>query len=225
MTGQFVPVKLDAEHAGKQVAAKYKVNGFPTIIFLDPSQASSEGGGLVSKIVGYLPPDSFAGQLENVKLVQERPQLEEQHKLHPDDVATLGKLVVAYHIGEDDTRARKLLEEAEKVDPDNAQGHLTAALNAVADSYQTAHEFDKAIPLFRKAAKTGRGASEIAYARESIAACYLEQGKPEEAITELEAAQQIESLSQAEKAQIEQLMKMARSLHKRDNKEEKDAGP
>ncbi len=55
-----VPVKLDAERGGRQAAARYRVNGFPTILFLDAS------GREVARIPGYLPPEAFLEELRDI---------------------------------------------------------------------------------------------------------------------------------------------------------------
>ena len=55
MTGQVVPIKLDAEKGeGKTVARKYNVTGFPTILFIN------ESGRVEATVGGYLP--TFFGQ-------------------------------------------------------------------------------------------------------------------------------------------------------------------
>ncbi len=55
-----VPVKLDAERGGRQAAARYRVNGFPTILFLDAT------GREVARIPGYLPPEAFLEELRDI---------------------------------------------------------------------------------------------------------------------------------------------------------------
>ncbi len=60
LAAQVVPLKVDAEKEGKELARKYKVQGFPTILFIDNQEK------VVDKIVGYLPPDKFAERLTQI---------------------------------------------------------------------------------------------------------------------------------------------------------------
>ncbi|HWC64832.1 MAG TPA: thioredoxin fold domain-containing protein [Thermoanaerobaculia bacterium] len=47
-------VRLDAEREGEEDARRYRVDGFPTIVFLEP------GGREVGRIVGFYPAPIFA---------------------------------------------------------------------------------------------------------------------------------------------------------------------
>jgi thiol:disulfide interchange protein len=57
---QVVPVRLNAETDGRDVAQRFNVEGFPTLIFLDSRGAE------VGRIPGYLDPGSFLDQLHNI---------------------------------------------------------------------------------------------------------------------------------------------------------------
>ncbi len=225
LSRQLVPVKLDAEDKGEgqKAAEAYKVRGYPTILFLDPADLDSKDGGVVGKIGGYLPPQPFARQVRQIaEGFQEFPKLKERLKDSPDDVPTLAKLVVAYHMRGDDDKAAELLERAERLDPKNADDRLTAAYNAVADSYQENQQFDKAIPLFRKAAETGKQVDDVSYARTSLAVCLLSQGKFADAVPELEAAVKLDGISAGDKEQAERLLRVAKQMAEQKAKKEKD---
>jgi thioredoxin-related protein len=56
-----VPVRLNAEQEGAELAAKLGVEGYPTVVFLGPE------GDEVDRIVGYLPPDRFLEQLRLIR--------------------------------------------------------------------------------------------------------------------------------------------------------------
>ncbi len=58
--GRFVSVRLNAEKDGRDVAERFNVDGYPTILFLDAH------GGEVGRIPGYLEPGPFLAELENV---------------------------------------------------------------------------------------------------------------------------------------------------------------
>lgn len=57
---RMVVVKLDAERDGRDAARRYRVEGFPTILFLDGS------GREVGRIPGYMPPEPFLEELGDI---------------------------------------------------------------------------------------------------------------------------------------------------------------
>jgi thiol:disulfide interchange protein len=57
---RMVAVKLDAERGGRRDAARYNVEGFPTVLFLNSK------GVEVGRIPGYLPPAEFLEELRGV---------------------------------------------------------------------------------------------------------------------------------------------------------------
>jgi tetratricopeptide (TPR) repeat protein len=201
LLGQFVPVKINAEKEGVTAAKKYGVRGYPDLLFLEPS------GEVAGRISGYMPPGPFAQRLTEIaERWKAFPAMQARLKADPGDVEAAAKLVATYAARGDEERAVALLTQAEKADQTKAAGHLAKAYNAVADHFQAKHEFDRAIPLFRKAAATGREPYDIAYARLSIAVCYLSQQKPAEAIPELEATVALPNAPQEMKQQAQQML-------------------
>lgn len=180
LAGQVVPVKLNAEKEGRVAAAKYGVQGFPTILFL------TGRGEVVGKIGGFLPPEPFAAQLKQVteshKLM---PSLLAKMKANPRDGVTAARLSSIYAMQQKLDSALQYLGVAEK----NAQDapELARAYNAVADIYQERGEFDTAIPYFEKAVKVSKSSNDTAYAHISIATCYFQSNRPKAAIPSLEA--------------------------------------
>jgi thiol:disulfide interchange protein len=61
---QVVPVKVDGEKEGLDLANKYNIQGYPTILFLNPD------GTLVSEIDGYEEPDQFISDLNKAVNMQ-----------------------------------------------------------------------------------------------------------------------------------------------------------
>lgn len=57
LSKKFVCIKLDPEKDTKN-GAKYKVEGFPTILFTDSA------GKQIHEVVGYLPADKFAAEMK-----------------------------------------------------------------------------------------------------------------------------------------------------------------
>jgi tetratricopeptide (TPR) repeat protein len=198
--GRFVPVKINAEKEGVAVAHRYGVRGFPTLLFIDAA------GKVVARIGGYLPPGPFADQLTRIEELRSLPQLEARVRSNPHDVQAIATLATLYAQRGEEKRAARFLSQAETVDPRNASGHLTRAYNAVADVFQEKRQFDRAIPLFRKAATTGRSPYDVGYAHLSIAVCYLSQQKNKEAIPELEATIAVPHVPEDMKQQAQDLL-------------------
>jgi thiol-disulfide isomerase/thioredoxin len=238
---QFVSLKLDAEKEGEHLAGKLHVDAYPTILFLDPQTANEDGGELVGKIIGFEPGGPFAEKMDGIaSSFRELPKLQERVKKDTGDLEAAGKLVVAYAGRENDKEAASVLEKAEKADPKNAKGHLTKAFSALADVYQnkgTKHLQDaqrarqqgdvdeakklaekgtklleQAIPIFRKAADTGKDPADVYYARASIATCYLTEGKLAEGLKEYEAAQKVEGAPADQKQQGAMVIQQVRQI-------------
>jgi thiol:disulfide interchange protein len=55
-----VPLRLDAEREGRELAQRFGVRSFPTIIFLDAS------GQEIERIPGFVGPDAFLQRLDEV---------------------------------------------------------------------------------------------------------------------------------------------------------------
>jgi thiol:disulfide interchange protein len=57
---RVVSVRLDAERDGRDVARRFNVDSYPTILFLNPS------GDEVGRIPGYLEPRPFLAEIQNI---------------------------------------------------------------------------------------------------------------------------------------------------------------
>ncbi len=201
LSTQLVPVKVNAEKEGVQLAKKYGVNGYPTILFLNA------GGEVEAKIVGYKPADGFSEDMQKaISLHKDFPALLARYKSNPNDLETTAKLAAVYAGRGNQVKAKQLLAQAEKQDPDNTKGLLTKTYTALGDSYQEDQQFDQAIPLFRKAAKTGKDPYDLAYAHLSIAVCYLQQNKLPEAVPELKATVAVPNAPKDLKEQAQQIL-------------------
>ena len=152
---------------GPKVAKTYGVNGFPTILFLNAA------GKKVFEIGGYAPPTDFLPKMQLAMMAVQLPELEAKPQ---KDALTLSKLAQIYGGQAERAKADASLAALLKSDPGNASKQGAIACNAVGDMYQTAGKFDKAIPLFEKAASLAKTGQERAYALMSIGVCYLSQG-------------------------------------------------
>jgi len=58
---ELVAVRFDAEKDGAQLATRFDIDSFPTLVFLDPD------GNEVDRILGYLPPDKFLHRVQKIR--------------------------------------------------------------------------------------------------------------------------------------------------------------
>jgi tetratricopeptide (TPR) repeat protein len=175
-----VPLRLNAEKEGKSVAAKYKVTGFPTILFVNGS------GKVVHSIVGYLPPADFAAQMELANLARDLPLLERRASQHPTDAKTLSSLVAIYSSQKEEAKMTAALGKFRAADRGNTSGYAAKTLNAVGDYYQLSNKMQQALPYFEEAAKVAKNPRDVAYALISEASCYMGLGDKKSAIPILE---------------------------------------
>jgi thioredoxin-related protein len=131
LLGDFVAVRVDTEGSPAQarVAARYRVTGLPTILFLTPQ------GRVVLQVSGYQPPEQFARTLTEVHAQAAQVQAWEQAiAARPDDAAALVKLGLHALANEDMDDGRDLLTRAYRRDqllPVSERKRLRLALGAV----------------------------------------------------------------------------------------------
>ena len=58
---RFVSIKLNGEKGGAELAARFGIDSYPTLIFLDPN------GKEMDRILGYLPPDRFLRRVRRIR--------------------------------------------------------------------------------------------------------------------------------------------------------------
>lgn len=61
INSDFVAVRLNAEKEGEEEARRFGIEGYPTVVFVDPT------GKEIKRINGYLGPDAFLQELKNLK--------------------------------------------------------------------------------------------------------------------------------------------------------------
>jgi thioredoxin-related protein len=202
---KLVSVKVNAEKEGVELAKKYHVNGFPTVLFIDAA------GDVYTRVLGFMPPDRFLMEIE--KAEQKRTDSKKWQATlskNPKDLeAIVGMLGLEAMRGQFD-KAELRLKALMDADPKNAKGHFAKAYNTIGDAYQEQDEFKKAIGWFEKGLKAGKSTEDIAYSRLSIATCawYMEDMKT--VIRECEAVLKLKDLSDSDKQIAEDLLKMAK---------------
>jgi thioredoxin-related protein len=179
---KLIPLKLDAEKDGMKLAKSLKVDGYPTIVFLDSDKK------LVYKVVGYLPPAGFLGEMKKAQDVYENfPKYKARVTKNPQDVEALIGLTSTYAAQGDATNMAATLALYEKADSKGANPKAADLYNAVGDYYQTSQNFAKAIPSFERAIAVTKDPKKEAYARISISYCYFGNKEPKKAIPHLQA--------------------------------------
>ncbi|MEP6756895.1 MAG: thioredoxin fold domain-containing protein [Chthonomonadales bacterium] len=189
LASSMAPVKINAEKEGVALAKKYKVAGFPTILFLNAD------GDVEGKIGGYMPPEAFGAEMEKFqKSHVELPKMRAAIQKDPHNVAAAAFLAGNTAGKGEKEQAEKYLAVVVAGDPTNKSGHTAEAYNAVGDMYQEHNSFDKAIGYFSKAAAVGKTPKDLAYANMSIAACDFSLNKPKEARAAVNAALKIKGV-------------------------------
>jgi len=181
LSKRMVNIKIDAEKGeGVDLAKKYEVRGYPTILFLDGT------GKVVGRIGGYMPADPFADEVTRIlDDFRDFPDLKKKADANPKDVESNARLAAILAGRGEIKEAEKRLKTAEAADAKNAA--LARAYNAIGDHWQNAEEYEKARGYFEKVAKVARGGYDLAYARISIAACFFSEDKMPEAKPYLQA--------------------------------------
>ncbi len=81
------------------------------------------------------------------------------------------------------------------------------AYNTLGDYYQDKNDNDHAISYFSRAADAATDPSDNAYARLSLAQCYMSQKKNAEALAQLKTADALPNLPQDDKEMVEIFLK------------------
>ncbi|HWA83016.1 MAG TPA: thioredoxin fold domain-containing protein [Fimbriimonadaceae bacterium] len=178
----FVPIKLNAEKDadGIRLAKKFNITGYPTILFIDANE------NLAYKIVGYSPAPQFADALGKAAASKgAREKFETALKANPNDFDALaGLATLNAGIGES-AKAADYVNRAAKAASAAQKGALLDAYNAVGDGFQNDEKFGDAVPYFQKAIDPAFP-KQSAYARISLAVCYLSSRENKKAIPYLQ---------------------------------------
>lgn len=166
LAAQLVPLKVNAEKEGVDLAKTYKVQGYPTILFLNAE------GKVRGEIGGYLPPEEFSIEMQKfIELNAMYPKLLEESKSANASGESFAKLAWTYGSWKETKEAEASLAKAESKKYKGE--YLAKACNAIGDIYQMSEEIDKAIPLFKKADSSAVKAEDRSYAKISLLFCYL----------------------------------------------------
>ncbi len=134
--------KTDAEKEGKDLAKKYGVSGYPTLVFVDSD------GNEIDKIVGFYPAPDF---LENIKKINERRStlayLQNNYNSNKTDLKANMELATKLVEQDKADDAKQYLNYIISQDPSNSAGYtddaeLTLAMMSVKDKAPEAYITD-----------------------------------------------------------------------------------
>lgn len=197
----FIPVMADGDHEGRTLARRYNVTGYPEVLFLDSN------GVIIWRASGVLnAADTRKAMASALVALKAYPQYLAKLAKNPKDTSSMAQLVLIYAARKDFNAARAMMERAEAADPTNATAKLGAAWNGLGDALQNAMSFNDAREYFEKCAKLSKSPVEVAYARASIAACWVALNHYDEAIKELEEMIASPSTPAKDKAQAQKAL-------------------
>lgn len=144
---KFIPVKIDAEKGeGIELAKKYGISGYPTIIFFD------EGGKEIDRVVGYEDAVRFAQSLELAASGGSKAVIDEVESAKSTTDATKW-LTAGNYYAEHNEKAKSLaaFRKVLALDPQDKHGHNAEALYAVgflSSGEEQVNVLDSAIRLY-----------------------------------------------------------------------------
>ena len=127
-----VPFKIDAEKGeGIEVAKKYKVNGFPTILLI------TSKGEEIDRLLGYMPPDKFLETLGNyLKGVNTISGLKAELEKNPDNASAHYQMGSKYAMQNDLAKAVPHFKKMLELDPANEHAD-EASFYVAMDNFRT----------------------------------------------------------------------------------------
>lgn len=200
-TGQVVTVKVDAEHEGRDLAHKYGVTGFPTILFLN------ETGGVEGFFDGFMPAPKFTQSFnDTMKRHQDFQATQARYHRNGNDVQAASELVKFFASQGNGAEAISMQHQVERLDPKNARGLLALSCLNLGDYYSMRNQFDKSVPLYNRALHITKVPREMATVHLNLALCNLSQKRPQQALLDLKAVQTIPNCPQELKNAAQQVL-------------------
>ena len=182
---KIVAVKVDAEREGRQLATKYEVGSFPTMIFIHPD------GTEYGRITGYVSPAYFISDLQkSLKTSKEVGALDTKVTKQQADLASITKLA-AFYADHNSPNSLRLLQLAERMDPTNLSGKMGYVWQRTGVAFAKQSQLDRGIVFFRKTLKYSKMPIELANAHYSIGLCDSIKKNKKGAISEMRMASAI----------------------------------
>jgi len=140
-SNKFLNARFDAEKGeGRELARRFKVMNYPTIIFLKPD------GTEIDRQIGYLGPREFLKLMRDYyNGVNTLAYFEKKLEQNPNDLEIMLKVASKYVDRADSASAMPLLDKLLELDRDNSHGYAPKALRLKAESERKAGNFELAI--------------------------------------------------------------------------------
>jgi len=207
---QFVPVKVDAEDGeGRPLVEQYQahIQGYPSILFLDPAIEDPQDGRIVAKITGFLPPSSFVEQLNTIAhLPKDLGELQERHRAHPHDVDVLRQLATALAIQGRSKDASELARGAKDASGDPNLDRWASVFNTLGHEIMWRQGLSEAAGWFNKAARVAKRPIDVYNARLGAGFVAMLEHKGDLAARELEAAARVAEVPSSEREFAQELL-------------------
>jgi len=140
-----VPVKLDAEKEGEELAHEYRVAFYPTLIVIGPD------GEEVDRHLGYLDPEQFLNVIEGyTKGIGTVAALEQKLGDNPDDIEILHDLGLKYSDAVHPDKATEALGRVLDMDPEDTRGWRSEILYSLANVNYTSNRLPESKKYFEK---------------------------------------------------------------------------
>ena len=154
----LISKKIDAEKGdGPKQKKKYRVRGYPTILFLDSQGAE------IDRIVGYRPPEKFLSELNRIKngenTISEILAKYEQNKHHYPTQISLAEKFVTLNLPDS---AKSILDDIYRKQKKKSQLNFTIAFR-VSKLYYRIGSLDTSIDLLDQIVDSGVDSSDSGY--------------------------------------------------------------
>ena len=154
----LISKKIDAEKGdGPKQKKKYRVRGYPTILFLDSQGAE------IDRIVGYRPPEEFLSELNRIKngenTIYEIISRYEQNKHHYPTQISLAEKFVTLNLPDS---AKSILDDIYRKQKKKSQLDFTIAFR-VSKLYYRIGSLDTSIDLLDQIVDSGVDSSDSGY--------------------------------------------------------------
>jgi RNA polymerase sigma factor (sigma-70 family) len=206
----FVPVKVDAEDGeGRPLAERYRahIQGYPAILFLDPTSDDPKDSRIVAKIPGFMPASSFAEQLRTIaRLPKDVDQL--VAKVHPDDGDAMRLLATALTMQGRVKEAVALIDRARGPGSDPDFDRWAAVYSTLGDEVMLHRKLAEAADWYNKAARVAKRPIDVYNAHLGVGLVASLQREGDLAAWELEAAARVVGVSGGERDFAKELLGM-----------------
>ncbi|MCI0512610.1 tetratricopeptide repeat protein [candidate division KSB1 bacterium] len=175
--------KNGARNEGIDIVKKYRLTGYPCILFLDAN------GEEIDRVAGFLTATDFLQRLADVYLgVETFMSLKQKVAQNPQHPNFNFKLAAKYSDRGDLKRARELYQKVVDLDPQNTSGRLPQACFQLGSIAFQAQDFDQAEFYFTRIIQNYPDYDASPHVFRLLASVYTTQKKHQQAITLLEQA-------------------------------------